>query len=234
VGVEAYCGWHGQGKTMCAVESVIRLSLASKSEFWTNAGVVGARRFETWGELMGLIERGVQTGEPIEILVDEIGIFAPARFWQKMDPRVHEFLQQRRKVAGPGVNLHYTVPIFSDADKSLRGVTQLVHLTRRWGGSEYSHQAGKRPPWCFSVNTYRPHQLDDTGGRSKKKQKPLKRRLVHFSPDLAGLFETKTLFDLSKSMEGQLADRPNYREADTHAPPAAPPTVVVLNQKGKK
>jgi hypothetical protein len=228
VGVDIYCGWHGNGKTYCAVEHCLRVSERTGSELVTNANVTGSTHFDTWDELYQHLERATTERLAVQLLIDEGGKFLSNRFWQKLDPRTLTMLQERRKI-GRGVDLIVTVPHFRHIDPQLRDVAQKVHLCKRVGGTEYSHDGG-RPPRFFIVRSYRPEQLTTDGSRMvRRKEKPLSRRIVPFSRDLAALYGTAVL-DMSKPMLS--GDRPDYRDAA--AEPPAPVAVKLEVLQGKK
>jgi len=230
VGVDIWCGWHGNGKTYCAVEHTLRVSLATGAELVTNANVTGATHFDTWDELYAHLERATVERLSVQLLIDEGGKFLSNRFWQKLDPRTLTMLQERRKI-GRGVDIHVTVPHFRHIDPQLRDVAQRVNLCRRIGGSEYSHDGG-RPPRLFIVRSYRPEQLTTDGSRMvRRKEKPLTRRIVPFSRDLGALYGTAVL-DMDKPMLS--VDRPVYRDTPVDAPDGPSTTVELHVVKGRK
>lgn len=210
--VEGYVGWHGDGKTYNAVLRVLTLmeelhAAAAKQgrpapQLWSNATIVGARRFDTWDEMNELLEQAVAERLRVVLLVDEAGKWLSARFFNKLDPRVLTVLQERRKV-GAGLDWFWTAPHYEHVDRLLRDVTQLVHVCRRIGGSEYSHDGGK-PPRVFRVRSFDPVQV------TKVKGKPKDRRWVPFSRDVAGLYTTG-LVNMGKPMDAELAKRPDYQ-----------------------
>ncbi|HEX4345659.1 MAG TPA: hypothetical protein VHZ31_08865 [Solirubrobacteraceae bacterium] len=219
--VEGYEGWHGEGKTYCMVddcladyEGLLRRwekagRTSARPELWSNAQVLGARRFENWDDLMLLIERAIAERLRVICAVDEAGVWLPARFFNKMDPRVLQFLNERRKTGG-GVDIRYSAPRISSVDKLLRDATQIAWKCKRYGGTEYSHDGGRRP-WLFVATAFHPDELD------KAKAKRRGRRLHAFSRDVAGAYATG-LVELRKPMEGVvMAARPDYQSAaDRH------------------
>jgi len=224
VAVEGYVGWHGQGKTYSAMWDVLHrwMELADKAEksgrpapeFWSNAAVYGGRRFTTWDEMFALLEGAMQGHKRVLMLVDEAGKFLPARFWNKMDPRLLTLLQERRKV-GAGLDLIWTAPAFRHVDNQLRDVTQIVYDCKRYGGNEYSHDEGS-PPRLFRVTAWDPLDVDKVTAKHRG------RRWVPFSPAVANLYETSIL-QLDKPIESaELAARPEYYgESDRQEPARA-------------
>ncbi len=230
-------GWHGQGKTYNAVAHVLdqhdrhgipivsnaTIRGAVESTEWLRVGeapVPPVLRFETWDELMALLEAAIARRLRLQLLVDEAGKFLSSRFFTKLDPRVLMVLQERRKI-GAGLDLYWTAPHFDHVDKILRDVTQAVHVCKRLGGSEYSHDGGRRPR-VFYVRTYRPTEVN------KERKRAIARRLVPFAPELAELYTTG-IVSMGAPMATATAARPDYREPS--AEPAPPAVTVSLPQK---
>jgi len=222
VALEGWVGWHGQGKTYCAVAHVLDQLDRHSIPVWSNATISGAEHFDTWDDLMWLIEDAIANHKRAQLLIDEAGKFLSSRFFNKIDPRILTVLQERRKV-GAGLDLYWTAPSYGHVDKILRDVTQVVHHCRRYGGSEYSHDGG-RPPWCFRQKSYRPTDLDDAG-RMKTKASPIRKRTLPFSRDLAQLYTTG-LVNFSRPMAADVSARPDYRTSEDR-PADAPSEVVV-------
>lgn len=226
--VELWCGWQGNGKTYCAVERVLAVAETTGAQVVTNAHVAGSVHFDTWDELYSVLDQATAERLAIQLLIDEGGKFLSNRFWQSMDPRTLTMLQERRKI-GRGVDVHVTVPHWGHVDRQLRDVAQKVHMCRRVGGSEYSHDGG-RPPWFFIVRSYRAEQLTTDAARmTKRKEKPLTRRIVPFSRDLAALYHTGVL-DMDKPM---VSERPTYRDGAPE-PATAAVRLELVRVKGKR
>jgi hypothetical protein len=218
--LEGYTGWHGQGKTYTAMGDVLVNFRRHGIPIVTNAIVTGnveatrwldagpyaplppVLHFETWDELMGVIAAAIDRRLRLQLLIDEAGKFLSSRFYSKLDPRVLMVLQERRKV-GAGLDLFWTAPHFEHVDKILRDVTQVVHVCRRFGGSEYSHDSG-RPPRAFYVRAYRPVDV------TKAKKSAVNRRLVPFAPELASLYTTG-IVSMQTPMSAKLDESPDFR-----------------------
>lgn len=234
--VEGYIGWHGQGKTYCAVDDALERLMGLRAlwerdggqgvrpQLWANLDVRGAIRWHTWDDLMALLEDAAARQLRAVVLVDEAGVVLPARFWAKMDPRVLTFLQQRRKV-GAGVDLLWTAPHVDDVDKMVRQVTQVVWACRRIGGSEYSHDGG-RPPRLFVAKAFHPLAV----GKAKAKAKATRYR--PFCAALAGCYSTG-LIDMTRPMSEGLESRPDYFGPEDGPVSVQPAPTVVLELPGK-
>ena len=235
--LEGFVGWHGQGKTYSAVAHVLGEWDRHAIPLVTNAIVAGhvpaavwlehggppppVVHFETWDDLMAVLEVAIAERLRLQLLVDEAGKFLSSRFYSKLDPRVLMVLQERRKV-GAGLDLYWTAPSFDHVDKILRDVTQAVHSCRRFGGSEYSHDGGK-PPRAFLVRTYRPNDV------GKERRKAIARRLVPFTRELAGLYSTG-IVSMGTPMAEQTNARPDYRDPSPADPPPGPAVTVNLRR----
>lgn len=225
--LEGWVGWHGQGKTFSAVAHVLAEWDRHGHAIWSNAILHGAVEaavalsdpellartpivhFETWDDLMALIEVAIARSLRVQVLVDEAGKFLSSRFYQRLDPRVLMVLQERRKV-GRGLDLYWTAPSVDHVDKILRDVTQAVHVCRRIGGSEYSHDGGRRPRAIW-VRTYRPNDV------GKERRRPIARRLLPFSGSLAALYTTGVV-SMGTPIAARVMQRPELRDAEGTTP----------------
>lgn len=210
--LEGWTGWHGEGKTYSAVTHCLDQWDRHGIPIWSNATIVGCKRFETWDELMALIDSAIANHDRAQVLIDEAGKWLSSRFFNKLDPRVLTVLQERRKV-GAGLDLYWTAPHYDHVDKILRDVTQVVHTCKRFGGSEYSHDGG-RPPRAFMVRDYRPNEV------TKQKKRALKTRITPFAPEVANLYITG-LVNMAKPLAPNVSKRPDYRGDDERAEPPA-------------
>lgn len=65
---------------------------------------------------------------PVIIVVDEIGILCPARYWDSFSQNLRYYFKQTRKI---GINLWWTTQAFDDVDKSIRQITDFVWNIRK-------------------------------------------------------------------------------------------------------
>lgn len=207
--VEGWLGPQGEGKTYCLVCHCVLAKLAG-NDVYSNLVIAGCGHFDTWDELMFILESAKQRDSRVTIAVDEAGKFLSSRFWQKADPRMLTLLQERRKIA-KGVDLCYSVPSWRMIDTQLRDVTQRVHVCRRVGGSEYSHDGG-RPPIMFIEKWMWPDDVTTEHMGPRKRSKPHKRIVRWFTPQIAALYETGVL-DMGKPMAAHLMNQPDYYAA---------------------
>jgi hypothetical protein len=156
---------------------------------------------------MYVLEQAKDFDQRVTVAVDEAGKFLSSRFWQKADPRMLTLLQERRKI-GKGVDLVYSVPSWKMVDTQLREVSQRVHVCKRIGGSEYSHDGG-RPPLMFLERWLWPDDVTTEHMGPRKKAKAHKKVFHWFTPQIAALYETGVL-DMNKPMASHLSAQPNY------------------------
>jgi len=238
--VEGYVGWHGQGKTYCAMADALWAWHRHGHALWTNAIVAGQREahevvtggpedlaatpmihFETWDELMALIELAVQPpGIRARLVIDEAGKFLSSRFYQRLDPRVLTVLQERRKI-GRGLDVVWTAPSFGHVDNQLRDVTQLVYKATRFGGNEYSHDSG-RPPTGFLLRAYRPDDVQ------AKRAKAIGRRLLPFTRAIGDAYGTG-IVSMRVPMAARVMQRPEYRDGKQQGGAEDRPVEVTVN-----
>jgi hypothetical protein len=207
--VEGWLGPQGQGKTYCLVCHCVRAKLAGNAVY-SNLAIEGCGHFDTWDELMYILEGSKTRGERVTVAVDEAGKFLSSRFWQKADPRMLTLLQERRKIA-KGVDLVYSVPSWRMIDTQLRDVTQRVHVCRRIGGSEYSHDGG-RAPLLFLERWLWPDDVTTEHMGPRKRAKAHRKVWLWFTPEIAALYETGVL-DMDKPMAAHVSQRPDYYAA---------------------
>lgn len=204
--VEGWLGHQGDGKSYCLVAHCIEALLAG-NDVWSNLAIHGCHHFDTWDELMFVLQHAKQSDKRITVAIDEAGKFLSSRFWQKADPRMLSLLQERRKV-GKGVDLCFSCPSWRMIDTQLRDVTQRVRICKRIGGTEYSHDGG-RAPIFFIERWMWPEDVTTEHMGPRKRAKHHRRRIVFFVSQLAQCYETGVL-DMDKPMAERLTTTPDY------------------------
>jgi len=138
VTIEAYCGLFGSGKTYAMVmeaynvrrrhpEIRVLTNLTELNLPGREVEFIG--RGESLEEMMGKLAE-FHSGY---LLLDEVGVFLPARLWAKMPPEVSYKWTQLRK---DGVELRWTCVRPGHAVKDLRDITfqtTWCHSWRRFG-----------------------------------------------------------------------------------------------------
>ncbi|HEX5307818.1 MAG TPA: zonular occludens toxin domain-containing protein [Solirubrobacteraceae bacterium] len=212
--VEGWIGAQGQGKSYCMVTRCVEAA-NSGSIVYSNLLIRGAQHFETWDDLMTVLEEVARQHVRATVAIDEAGKFLSSRFWQKADPRMLTLLQERRKI-GAGVDLFFSVPSWRMIDTQLRDVAQRLHVCRRFGGSEYSHDGGKNP-WFFTESAFWPEQLSTEHNRTRRASKSHRRRVLWFTPDVASLYSTGVVH-MDRPMADAVMRRPDFRNVSGGRP----------------
>lgn len=172
MGVTAYVGLHGSGKTYHLAEVGLDASRQGR-KVYNNFGleVPGAIPVLTWGDVLA-VRDGV-------LLIDEMGVLAPARAWAKFPPALTLVWTQARKM---GLDIHYSTQSLDYVDKYIREVTGAVVACSAWGfGGEVK---------LFSRRRYHGWEY----GKSKARSQWGFRRP---KPDVYGAYDTMRMIDLA-------------------------------------
>jgi hypothetical protein len=145
----------------------------------------------------------------VVLLVDEIGIIMPARFWQSFPVDLMFTLSQSRKL---GVDLVWTSQDVEQVDAYLRRLTQWVYKVRCVPHSTLvRREAGKRP-WFFWVTKWRPGLVD-------KKDKRIGRDLVRYRRRWELWYDTDELVRPPERLRrGRVSRASGGRDAAASAP----------------
>lgn len=160
--IVAYVGANGAGKTLCAVFEMlptlqgIRWQCSNPDHQHTRAGIFEGERL-VWSTTVLLDS---ETGQPhrlfrpierwpdllriehADVLLDEVTAIADARDSGGLPAQVRNLIAQLRK---RDCTLHWTTPDFSNADRRLRQVTQIVVYAQ--GGKKVAPPAGSGQVW---------------------------------------------------------------------------------------
>jgi hypothetical protein len=96
--------------------------------------------------VMALVERCREQGRGLVILVDEVGIMMPARWWQKFPIRLLFLLSQSRKHK---VDLFWTAQHKDQCDKLLRDLTEYTDRVRAIPSPSLMRRERGKRPWVF-------------------------------------------------------------------------------------
>jgi hypothetical protein len=164
--ITGYVGLIGHGKTMLAVHESVTLArrrgaiLASNIEV-VAPGVDVVRLSVGDDGLEGvpqLLERAHAEGRGVVMLVDEIGIILPARFWQTgMSIDLMWACSQSRKLAA---DLIYTAQDVEQVDAFLRRLTDYVTKCRAVPRPSIERREQGKRPWFYRVTRWRPAMVD--------------------------------------------------------------------------
>lgn len=113
-----------------------------------------------------LVERFGPGGPPARrgliVLVDEVGVIMPARFWQSFPVDLIFTLSQSRKM---GIDFIYTAQDIEQVDSILRRLTQWVYKVRAVPAPTLERRETGRRPWFFVRDQWRPATVDKEGKR---------------------------------------------------------------------
>lgn len=214
--ITGYIGLIGQGKTMLAVREAVTLARRRgallASNIWVEAPGVEVVRLTVGDEGLGglpeLLSRSRVEGRGVVLLVDEIGIIMPARFWQTgMSIDLMWAVSQSRKLAA---DLIYTAQDVEQVDAFLRRLTQWVHKVRAVPNPSVERRERGRRPWFFMLSKWRPGSVD-------KADKRLGRGLVFYRREWEGLYNTDELVRPPQHLRGT-----RRRQAAITVPVAVP------------
>ena len=192
--ITGYVGLIGNGKTMLAVTEARRVALRRGAILAANIKIEPPPGVEfvhlTVGEdglsveqMESLMDNARDTGRGVVILIDEIGIIMPARFWQSFPIALMYRLSQSRKYA---TDFIWTSQDEEDVDAYLRRKTQWVYKVRAVPSpSPELRERGKRP-WFFLVTQWRPGKID-------KPDKRIGRGFWRYRREREGWYDTDEL-----------------------------------------
>jgi hypothetical protein len=163
-----YVGLIGHGKTMLAVDEARRLAarrgaiLAANCKITPPAGVEFVQLTVdedglSVDQLEGLMDSARATGRGVVIVIDEIGIIMPARFWQSFPIALMYRISQSRKYA---TDLVWTSQDEEDVDAYLRRKTQWVYKVKAIPSPSPETRERGRRPWGMFVTQWRPGKID--------------------------------------------------------------------------
>lgn len=190
--ITGYIGLIGHGKTMLATREAVRLARRRGALLASNIGVtapgvelvrlsVGDSGLEGVPELL---ERAKLEGRGIVILVDEIGVILPARFWQQgMSIDLMWAVSQSRKLSA---DLIFTAQDVDQVDAFLRRLTQHVTKVRAVPSPTLDRRESGKRPWFFVCSEWLPGTVD-------KADKRLRRYFVRYRREVEAWYDTDEL-----------------------------------------
>lgn len=229
--ITGYIGLIGQGKTMLAVKEAVTLARRRNAILASNilieaAGVEFVRLSVSDDGLdgvTGLQERARLEGRGVVVLVDEIGIILPARYWQTgMSLDLMWSVSQSRKLA---TDLIFTAQDIEQVDAFLRRLTQYVTKVRAYPAPSIERREQGKRPWFFITSRWRPLTVD-------KAEKRLGRDWIRYRREWEGIYDTDELVRPPARLRGDRGGRggrsqgwdagPRSRGASSPAPASRP------------
>jgi len=112
--VTGFTGLPGAGKTYWAVREARDAILAGR-DVYANFDIIGARKFSDLQQVL-TVRNGV-------IIIDEINLVCPSRWWNKFPPELAYFWSQTRKF---GLDIFWTAQHVDRVDKIIREISNYV------------------------------------------------------------------------------------------------------------
>jgi len=219
--IEGYIGLIGHGKTMLAVDHARTLALRRGALLASNIRVdpppgVAFRQLSVGDDGFDLEELRALLEEPggVVLLIDEIGIIMPARFWSSFPVDLMFAMSQSRKL---GLDVIYTSQDVEQVDSFVRRLTQWVYKVRCWPAPSLERREGGKRPWLFRVTQWRPVNVD-------KADKKVGGRWVRYQRKRETWYDTDELVRPAE----RLARRSRARSKGTggRAPGVPPPSIL--------
>lgn len=135
--------------------------------------------------LYDLRARARLEGRGLVLLLDEVGLLLPARFWATFPVPLLSFFTNSRKLR---VDIWWVSQDELDVESSLRRRTQFVYKVRRIPPIAMHSARRQRRPWVLFVTRWSPGQVD-------KKQRRLGWEFVVWRPKWQGWFDTDELVE---------------------------------------
>ncbi len=223
--IYGYQGMIGEGKTILAVKDAARLArrrhaiLASNIRL-TVPGVefvqlaVGDNGLEGVGELF---EKSLSERRGVVLLIDEVGIILPSRFWQSVSSiDMMWACSQSRKMAA---DLIYTAQHADQVDVFLRRLTEHVFKVRCFPGPSIERRERGKRPWWIVCGKWRVRDVD-----AVKNERRLAWAVHRYPRKVEGWYNTDELVRPPASLVRRLSSRrrqPAITEGDV-APRGVP------------
>lgn len=192
--ITGYVGLIGHGKTMLAVTEAREVArrrgaiLAANIKIDPPAGVEFVQlSVDEDGlsveQMEGLMDAARATGRGVVILIDEIGIIMPARFWQSFPIALMYRISQSRKYA---TDLIWTSQDEEDVDAYLRRKTQWVFKVRAIPSPTPERREKGVRPWLILRTQWRPGKID-------KPDKRIGRSFIWYRREREAFYDTDEL-----------------------------------------
>ena len=136
---------------------------------------------DKFGDVLHLRQPGCQQ-RAVTILLDEVGILMPARFWQDFPIDLMMELSQSRK---GGVEFRYTAQDVEQVDAILRRLSNWVWLCKSFPVSSIMGYESGRHPWLFTLTKWKVKAIEG------QRIKPIGRRIRLWSWRWAESYNTR-------------------------------------------
>lgn len=236
--ITGYVGLIGQGKTMLAADDAIATARRRGALLASNIKLRPGPDVEfvpllisddglDLGQLDTLVQRCRRESRGLVLLIDEVGIIMPARFWQSFPIGLMFVLSQSRKLS---LDLIWTSQDVEQVDAFLRRLTQWVYKIKAFPTPSLERRERGKRPWFMTKTTFRPAHV--TAAANDKR---IKRETVWYRREREELYDTDELVmpplnlgrrsrsksgDFPPSMRQEVL--PNHPPAAHAAPPLSP------------
>lgn len=230
--ITGYVGLIGQGKTMLAADDAIRTAKRRGALLASNIALRPGPEVEfvpllisddglDLEQLDTLVHRCKREGRGLVLLIDEVGIIMPARFWQSFPIGLMFVLSQSRKLS---LDLIWTSQDVEQVDAFLRRLTQWVYKVKAIPTPSLERREKGKRPWLMIRSKYRPAHV--TASASDKR---IGREFIRYDQAREVLYDTDELvmppLNLGRSRRSSASgprpdgqqNRPHDREAVTAA-----------------
>jgi len=165
--VEGFTGLPGSGKTYFLSRLGLE-ALKKKRQVFSNFKLSGAERFLKLEEVFN-VRKGV-------ILVDEINLVCPSRFWNKFPPELAYFWSQTRKME---LDIYWSAQHIDRVDKIIREISNWVWWLRKF------------PFGLYRARRYLPEQI------TKEKKEIFKSRYFRIDKKIADCYDTYEILNIT-------------------------------------
>jgi hypothetical protein len=171
--VEGFCGLPASGKTYYLAKLGTE-AIKQGRPVYANFKLKGARYFKNLREVFH-VRRGL-------ILVDEINLLCPSRFWTSFPPSLAYFWSQTRKFQ---LDIYWTAQHPDRVDRIIKEISNWIWLIRRW---------------YFGIrvaNCYLPEHVN------KEKRYSFRTNYFIIDKKIARLYNTYELIDLPDTLQAK-------------------------------
>lgn len=216
--ITGYIGLIGHGKTMLATREAVTLARRRGAILASNIEVL-APGVDTFRLSVGddgldgvaeLLSRSREEGRGVVILVDEIGIILPARFWaQGMSVDLMWAVSQSRKLSA---DLIFTAQDIEQVDAFLRRLTSHVTKVRAYPAPTLDRREGGKRPWFYIGSKWAPGSVD-------KADKRLGREWIRYRREWEGWYDTDELVRPPRHLRGKRSTPRSHSSKERAAGP---------------
>lgn len=164
--VEGFTGLPGSGKTYYLAK--VGLEAIKKGRpVWANFTLEGANHFHKLNETFNVRE-GV-------ILVDEINLVCPSRWWNKFPPELAYYWSQTRKMK---LDIYWSAQHVDRVDKIIREISNFVWIMRKF------------PFGWFRASCFVPEHI------AKEKKQAITSKFFRIDKKIASKYDTYEILDI--------------------------------------